>query len=187
MRLTVWLCGWLYGREADWDVSGRRQEENPDLFYSVFWSYGTLGFLTAVQVRIVPALPYVRLRYQPVHGRRQLTARLAQISGGRHQFLETLLFDRDRAVIMTGEFVSRADQAAEPHKVRSRSGSDADSGSGSDQGQVSVRARSRPGHGQVMVTSWPGPGLIQVKARIRFRVWMSDEPRLASIRLVASE
>lgn len=34
------------------------QTENPDLFYSVPWSYGTLGFLTAVEIDIVPAKRY---------------------------------------------------------------------------------------------------------------------------------
>lgn len=31
------------------------QDERPDLFYSVPWSYGTLGFLTAVEIKIIPA------------------------------------------------------------------------------------------------------------------------------------
>lgn len=33
------------------------QEENRDLYYAIPWSYGTLGFLTAVEIEIVPALP----------------------------------------------------------------------------------------------------------------------------------
>jgi delta24-sterol reductase len=31
------------------------QDDNPDLFYSVPWSYGTLGFLTSVELQIVHA------------------------------------------------------------------------------------------------------------------------------------
>lgn len=30
------------------------QESDPDLFYAVPWSYGTLGFLTAAKITIVP-------------------------------------------------------------------------------------------------------------------------------------
>ena len=101
-------------------VSVWPQEENADLFHSVFWSYGTLGFLTAVKVRIVPAQPYVRLRYRPVSSGAQLSGLLAEVSGGQHQFVETLVFDRDRAVVMTGDFVSHAETAAEPHKVSER-------------------------------------------------------------------
>ena len=81
------------------------------------WSYGTLGFLTAVQVRIVPAQPFVRLQYRAARSRDQLTRLMTQLSGGQHQFLETLVFDRDRAVVMTGDLVSRA----EPGKVSSKS------------------------------------------------------------------
>ncbi len=43
------------------------QTENSDLFYAVPWSHGTLGFLVAAEIRIVPARKYVRLHYQPVH------------------------------------------------------------------------------------------------------------------------
>lgn len=39
------------------------QEENRDLFYAIPWSYGTLGFLTAVEIQIVPALPYVNREF----------------------------------------------------------------------------------------------------------------------------
>ena len=31
------------------------KDENSDLFYAVPWSYGTLGFLTAVKIKIIPA------------------------------------------------------------------------------------------------------------------------------------
>ena len=103
-------------------VSVHPQEENPDLFHSVFWSYGTLGFLTAVQVRIVRTKPYVRLQYRPAVSRDQLTELLTQVSGGQHQFVETLVYDRDRAVVMTGDFVSHEEVIAEPDKVSVWSG-----------------------------------------------------------------
>jgi len=47
------------------------------LFYAVPWSYGTLGFLVAAEMSIIPAKKYVRLE-------------------------ETLAYDRDSAVLMTG-------------------------------------------------------------------------------------
>ncbi|XP_043236825.1 delta(24)-sterol reductase-like [Amphibalanus amphitrite] len=102
---------------SDGSVVTCSREENADLFHAVFWSYGTLGFLTAVQVRIVPARPYVRLQYRPVHDRSQLSRLLTEVSGGPHQFVETLVFDRDRAVVMTGDLVGHAEPTAEPHKV----------------------------------------------------------------------
>lgn len=40
---------------ADGSVAKCSREENSDLFYAVPWSYGTLGFLTAVEIKILPA------------------------------------------------------------------------------------------------------------------------------------
>lgn len=40
---------------ADGSVVKCSREENSDLFYAVPWSYGTLGFLTAVEIKILPA------------------------------------------------------------------------------------------------------------------------------------
>lgn len=35
------------------------KDNNPDLFYAIPWSYGTLGLLTAVDIQIIPASKYV--------------------------------------------------------------------------------------------------------------------------------
>ena len=39
---------------ADGSLVTCSREEDPDLFYAIPWSYGTLGFLTAVEIDIVP-------------------------------------------------------------------------------------------------------------------------------------
>lgn len=43
---------------ADGSLVKCSREENSDLFYAVPWSYGTLGFLTAVEIKILPATKY---------------------------------------------------------------------------------------------------------------------------------
>lgn len=40
---------------ADGSVVKCSATENADLFYAVPWSYGTLGLLTAVEIKIIPA------------------------------------------------------------------------------------------------------------------------------------
>lgn len=40
---------------ADGSLVKCSRTENPDLFFAIPWSYGTLGFLTAAEVKIVPA------------------------------------------------------------------------------------------------------------------------------------
>ena len=39
---------------ADGSITTCSREENSDLFYAIPWSYGTLGFLTAVDIMIIP-------------------------------------------------------------------------------------------------------------------------------------
>lgn len=40
---------------ADGSVTVCSKDENSDLFYAIPWSYGTLGLLTAVEIKIIPA------------------------------------------------------------------------------------------------------------------------------------
>ena len=37
------------------------KSENQDLFYSAFWSHGTLGFLVSADIKIIPAKKYVQV------------------------------------------------------------------------------------------------------------------------------
>ena len=39
---------------ADGTITSCTRDENSDLFYAIPWSYGTLGFLTSVDIMIVP-------------------------------------------------------------------------------------------------------------------------------------
>ena len=39
---------------ADGTITTCTRDENSDLFYAIPWSYGTLGFLTAVDIMIIP-------------------------------------------------------------------------------------------------------------------------------------
>ena len=39
---------------ADGSITTCTRDDNSDLFYAIPWSYGTLGFLTAVDIMIIP-------------------------------------------------------------------------------------------------------------------------------------
>ena len=45
---------------ADGSLVKCSRDQDPDLFYAIPWSYGTLGFLTAVEIDIIPfkVIPY---------------------------------------------------------------------------------------------------------------------------------
>ncbi len=52
---------------ADGSAIECSEHDNPDLFHAVPWSYGTLGFLVAAKIKIIPAKRFVRLNYKPAH------------------------------------------------------------------------------------------------------------------------
>lgn len=86
------------------------QDENPDLFYAVPWSHGTLGFLVSAEIQIIPAKKYVKLEYQPVHSQSEL----ARLMGDnqtyeQNQFVEALVYSRTQSVFMTGNMTDEVE------------------------------------------------------------------------------
>lgn len=80
--------------------------ENSELFYQIPWSHGTLGFLVAAELKIIPAKKYIRLHYQPVYTQDEMMAVFEQASRDteNNDFVEGLVYSRDTAVIMRGTF-----------------------------------------------------------------------------------
>lgn len=91
---------------GDGRVVHASRSENRDLYHALPWSYGALGFLTAVELRIVPCRPYVRLNYEPVYGLAAACARLTEEVSKEHpaDFIEAVVFAPGRSVVMTGTF-----------------------------------------------------------------------------------
>jgi Delta24-sterol reductase len=81
-------------------------DENVDLYRALPWSHGTLGFLVAVELQIIPIQSHVRLRYEPVRSQPEYCARLHELSCGedRPDFVEATIFAKDEAVVMSGQF-----------------------------------------------------------------------------------
>ena len=74
---------------------------DPELFYAMPWSHGTLGFLTKIKVRLVRTKPYIRLMYEPTSTPEELTERMAELAAlpkdQSPDFLEATLYDAKRA------------------------------------------------------------------------------------------
>ncbi|XP_063542976.1 delta(24)-sterol reductase-like isoform X1 [Cydia strobilella] len=92
---------------ADGSVVTCSKDENADLFYAVPWSYGTLGFLASAVIKVYPAKKYIRLEYQPYTSLPELSKRFQEESLKKqpHQFVEALLYSKDKGVLMTGDMV----------------------------------------------------------------------------------
>jgi delta24-sterol reductase len=99
---------------ADGSLVKCSKTENPDLFYAVPWSYGTLGFLVSAEIHIIPAKKYVRLAYHPVHSAAEVTRVFeAQARDPENEFVEGLAYSGTEAVIMAGCMTDEA----EPGKI----------------------------------------------------------------------
>ncbi|XP_035456981.2 delta(24)-sterol reductase-like [Spodoptera frugiperda] len=94
---------------ADGSVVTCSKDENPDLFYAVPWSYGTLGFLTSAVIKVVPAKKYIRLEYRPYNKLSELSHHFIEesLKDKPHEFIEALLFTKNSGVLMTGNMVDK--------------------------------------------------------------------------------
>ncbi|XP_069949667.1 delta(24)-sterol reductase-like isoform X2 [Cherax quadricarinatus] len=95
---------------ADGSVLMCSETENRDLFYSVPWSYGTLGFLTAVKIKIIPAQRFVRVEYKPCYSLddivKTFTQETTKVEG--NQFVEGVMYSLHSGVVMTANMCTAA-------------------------------------------------------------------------------
>ncbi len=90
---------------ADGELLRCTRSENEDLFHALPWSHGTLGFLVAVEIRIVRIQSHVKLDYEPFHSINDLCKRLEELTEGDNapHLVEALVFSRSTGVILKGE------------------------------------------------------------------------------------
>ncbi|WP_232470262.1 MULTISPECIES: FAD-binding oxidoreductase [Methylococcus] len=94
---------------ADGDLVPCSRSENPELFHQIPWSHGTLGFLVAAELKIMPAKKYVRLRYQPIFSLSEMTKLFeSEARNADNDFVEGIVYSRDTAVIMSGRLTDMA-------------------------------------------------------------------------------
>ncbi|MBB6481847.1 FAD-binding oxidoreductase [Spirochaeta isovalerica] len=81
-----------------------KEGEHADLFRAIPWSHGTLGFLVAIEMRIIPATPYVRLVYRPFYSLETYCEEHSRLlhSDNPPTYLEAQVFGRNKAVIIEG-------------------------------------------------------------------------------------
>lgn len=103
----------------------RADNEHSDLFYCLPWSHGTLGFLAALELRLIKIKPYVHMKYIPVHSQQEYSDKMMELSGANDKdfkvpdYLEATIYTRDDAVIMVGNFddVDSPEKRAKINKV----------------------------------------------------------------------
>nr|UMK68234.1 delta-24-sterol reductase [Bactericera cockerelli] len=99
---------------SDASVVQCSKENDPDLFYAVPWSYGTLGFLTAVEIQLIPVKKYVQLQYVALKSLPDLEHHLKKEAENKgNDFVEAIVFSKDQSVLMIGTFCD----TPEPSKI----------------------------------------------------------------------
>jgi len=95
---------------SDGSVVTASATENPDLYYALPWSHGTLGFITAAEIKIVPAKKYVELTYNPFHKKEDMIKFVEELTNSPKsrqeapcEYIEGLAYGNDVYVIMTGK------------------------------------------------------------------------------------
>ena len=92
-----------------------RNGPNKDLFDALPWSYGTLGFLTSVTIKIVPCKPYVAVHYIPCttqsEGIREFRRYTEEQGDDTADFVEALSYTKDTMVVMPAYFCDTKDIA----------------------------------------------------------------------------
>ncbi|MGB5811135.1 MAG: FAD-binding protein [Polyangiales bacterium] len=85
-------------------VRATADNEHADLFRALPWSHGTLGLLVALEMRVISASSYVRLVYRPFYSLNAYATEYERLAAREHppHFIEMLIFEQDRAVIMEG-------------------------------------------------------------------------------------
>lgn len=74
--------------------------ENSDLFYALAGSYGTLGIITAIKLKLIPAKPYVNLQYfwsTPQEAIHKLTSPIPS------DYAEGIVYHRSEAVVIQAQ------------------------------------------------------------------------------------
>lgn len=90
------------------------RDAHPDVFEMMHGSYGTLGVLTKLTFRLVPAKPFVRIEYERHASFDAFQRRLASCAGAPNvDFVDAIAHGPTEFVLCLGRFVDRAPYASD--------------------------------------------------------------------------
>lgn len=101
------ICASFQMIAADGSLIQASPNENPELYYGVPGSYGSLGPLVSVEIKLVPVKKNVRLRYRIFSSSKDALEELLNQSKATDapDFLDGIIFEKDFAVVIEGYLV----------------------------------------------------------------------------------
>lgn len=98
---------WIEIVLADGEVVTASDTVRSDLFHGAAGTFGTLGVLTLLKVRLVPAKTYVELTYVPISSVSEAIQEIGNNAADScNDFLDGILFARDSGVIVKGRLTN---------------------------------------------------------------------------------
>ncbi len=83
--------------------------KNEDLFFGTACSYGSLGVITLIKLRLVPAKEYIQLNYHPVKSFEEALSLIENKITEGVDLIDGIIFKKNRGLIMTGRFSHKKD------------------------------------------------------------------------------
>lgn len=105
---------------------GVTRESDPDLFFALSTSFGTIGIITRVAVRVLPSAPYVHVRYAHTDGARSATELMERMAGphgahgGAPDFIDAVALAPGSAMVVCGSFAREPPAGVRFKSLRSR-------------------------------------------------------------------
>ena len=96
--------------------------EHPDLFYGLTGSYGSLALIVLVELKLIPAKPWVKLKYHHFEKISEAVTCMHQLhlQSNPPEFIEGIAFSKDKVSIIEGRLTSEEqDEAEKPLTLKS--------------------------------------------------------------------
>ncbi|EAQ87374.1 hypothetical protein CHGG_03993 [Chaetomium globosum CBS 148.51] len=90
---------------GDGQVVKASHENHPDLFRAAAGALGTLGIVTAVKMRLIPAKRFVHVRYTRLDSFPDAISDLHKMKSGTSEYLDAILYSKHHGVAITGNLV----------------------------------------------------------------------------------
>lgn len=92
---------------GDGTVIQTTPKKQPDLFYGIPCTYGSLGVITAAKLKLIPAKKFVKLTYHKIQNSFQALSLMQHMVNKKIDFIDGILFSQNLGVIMTGTFAEQ--------------------------------------------------------------------------------
>lgn len=93
---------------ANGEVVQASEHERADLLNAAAGSFGTFGVITMLEIRLLPAKPYVELTFSPIAGMDEAVRLIEEHTESKEtDYLEGIMFSLHSGLIISGKFVNK--------------------------------------------------------------------------------